>query len=134
MAQPNHSNIMREPPPATPAPGTTRMTDRPHLGTLGRISRSPLGQRLLWVLFAIVFYSSGLAFTTWLLEPEAFEGGLRWILVAAFPILVPAFFRVNRRLGCGSDLCTGAGCEATERTATERDRRRHLVYHQRPPG
>ena len=66
---------------------------------------SPLMGRVLWVLFAIVFFQSGLTFTTWLLEPESFEGGFQWLWVVAFPFLVPAFFAVNRRLGCASGAC-----------------------------
>ena len=108
------------------------MTYRPHVGILRKLTRSPLGQRLLWVLFAIVFYYAGLAFTTWLLEPDKFAGGASWILVGLFPILVPAFFIVNRRLGCASGQCADERCETPGSKATKRDER--IPYHQRPPG
>jgi hypothetical protein len=61
--------------------------------------------RLIWVAFAVVFFYSGLFTTEWLLEPEQFAGGWRWILVGLFPVLVPAFFVVNRRYGCASGAC-----------------------------
>jgi hypothetical protein len=48
--------------------------------------------RVIWVLFAFVFFYSGLFTTEWLLEPEHFAGGWRWVLVGLFPVLVPAFF------------------------------------------
>ena len=72
---------------------------------------SPMGRRILWVGFAILFFQSGLAFTTWLIEPEQFEGGIGWLWVALFPILLPAFFLVNRHLGCASGACSSGQCE-----------------------
>lgn len=60
---------------------------------------------IAWVGFAIVFFYSGLFFTEWLLD-DGFGGGWRWILVAVFPLLVPAFFVVNRRYGCASGACS----------------------------
>jgi len=66
---------------------------------------------LIWLGFAIVFYQSGLAFTTWLLEPEHFAGSIDWFWVVLFPVLVPAFFVVNRRYGCASGACRGARCQ-----------------------
>ncbi len=71
----------------------------------------PLAKRLLWVVFAIVFYYSGLNFTVWLLEPENFAGGMDWVWVALFPVLLPAFFLVNRRLGCTGGRCASGACE-----------------------
>ena len=65
----------------------------------------PLLRRLLWVLFAILFYQSGLAATVWLLDPEHFGGGLDVLWALAFPVLLPAFFWVNRRLGCAAGRC-----------------------------
>ncbi len=64
-----------------------------------------LSGRLIWVAFAVVFFYSGLFASEWLLEPEQFAGGWRWILVGLFPLLVPAFFVVNRRYGCASGAC-----------------------------
>ena len=66
--------------------------------------------RLIWILFAFVFFYSGLFTTEWLLEPDTFAGGWRWILVGLFPVLVPAFFKVNRRFGCASGACMGRTC------------------------
>jgi len=71
---------------------------------------SPLARGALWVLFAIVFYNSGLAFTIWLLGPEEISSPEDWLWVLLFPALLPAFFLVNRRLGCASGTCgTGSG-------------------------
>ena len=71
---------------------------------------SPMGRRVLWVLFAVIFFQSGLAFTTWLLEPQNFDGGMAWLWVALFPILLPAFFFVNRHLGCATGACASGRC------------------------
>ncbi len=65
----------------------------------------PLAKRLLWVVFAILFYYSGLNFTVWLLEPENFAGGMHRVWLALFPVLLAAFFPVNRKLGCASGTC-----------------------------
>ncbi len=67
----------------------------------------------MWVLFAVLFYQSGLNFTVWLLEPENFAGGANWIWVILFPALLPAFFIVNRHLGCASGQCRSGSCEVT---------------------
>ena len=72
--------------------------------------RHPIGRRVLWVLFAIAFYHSGLAFTTWLLRPETFAGGWDWFWLALFPVLLPGFFLVNRHLGCASGQCASGQC------------------------
>ena len=61
---------------------------------------------VLWMLFAILFYYSGLSFTTWLLEPENLTGVMDEVRAALFPVLLPAFFVVNRRIGCASGRCT----------------------------
>jgi hypothetical protein len=60
---------------------------------------------LLWFVFAIVFYQAGLAATVWLLEPGNFTGGMDWLWLALFPVLLPAFFVVNRWLGCAGGAC-----------------------------
>jgi hypothetical protein len=65
----------------------------------------PMMRRLIWVLFAILFYQSGMVFTTWLLEPEHLTDGLDWLWLVAFPILLPGFFMVNGQLGCVSGEC-----------------------------
>ena len=66
----------------------------------------PLLRRILWLLFAVLFFYAGLYFTEWLLEPDTFAGSpLRWALIALFPFLVPLFFYVNGRLGCGGGSC-----------------------------
>lgn len=66
----------------------------------------PFFGRILWLVFSVLFFYSGLYFTEWLLEPDTFAGGpLRWALVALFPFLVPLFFFVNGRFGCASGSC-----------------------------
>ena len=65
-----------------------------------------LTRRLIWVLFAIVFYQSGLTATVWLMEPENFHGGIQWLWLALFPALLPLFFIVNRLCGCATGACT----------------------------
>ena len=77
---------------------------------------NPIFRRLVWVLFAIVFYKSGLTATVWLLEPEQFNGGFDWLWLLAFPILFPLFFVVNRHLGCASGACNQNGCDTGVRT------------------
>ena len=73
----------------------------------------PLVNRCLWLLFAITFFQSGMAFTTLALEPESFQGGSDWLWVMLFPVLFPAFFIVNRRLGCGTARCATKACVQT---------------------
>ena len=64
----------------------------------------PLLKRLAWIGFAVVFYNAGQAFTVLVLEPDNFAGGLDWIWLIAFPLLLPLFFIINRRLcACTSD-------------------------------
>ena len=58
-----------------------------------------------WLLYAVLFYNAGLATTTWLLEHNAFAGGWQWLWVAAFPVLLLGFFRLNRHLGCAGGSC-----------------------------
>ncbi|HEO64581.1 MAG TPA: hypothetical protein ENI73_01805 [Spirochaetes bacterium] len=65
----------------------------------------PITRRIVWILFAVLFYYSGLSFTTLLLEPQQFQGGIYWLLVVIFPILVPLFFVVGRYAGCASGAC-----------------------------
>ena len=62
-------------------------------------------KRMVWLLFAILFYQSGLAFTTALLDPAPGLGRVDGALAAIFPVLVFAFFRLNRWAGCGSLAC-----------------------------
>ncbi len=76
----------------------------------------PLTKRLLWVVFAISFYYSGLNFTVWLLEPENFAGGMKWVWVGLFPALLIAFFPVNRRLGCANGRCASGACEISRKS------------------
>lgn len=78
--------------------------------------RRPIFNRLLWILFAIAFFQSGMAFTTLALEPESFRGGLDWLWAILFPLLFPAFFIVNRRLGCGTGRCTANACVQSSAT------------------
>ncbi|MDH3638574.1 MAG: hypothetical protein OES09_08925 [Gammaproteobacteria bacterium] len=74
------------------------------------IQTRPLVGRLIWLLFAVLFYKSGETFTVWLLEPEKIAGALQWVWVGLFPILVPAFFIVNRYLGCATGSCAQRQC------------------------
>lgn len=78
----------------------TGMTTR-----LNAVVANPLCRWLVWLGFAILFYTSGEAFTTWLLEPERIQAGLQWLWIALFPALLPAFFIVNRRFGCAAGSC-----------------------------
>jgi len=75
------------------------------------LQRSRVFRWALWVGFAVIFYHSGLALTTWLVEPDRFGGGLEWGWMALFPLLISLFFAVNRRCGCAGDACAG-GCTA----------------------
>lgn len=70
----------------------------------------PFVGRVIWVLFAIVFFYSGLYFTEFVMAPRSFAGGWLWLWVAAFPFLLPAFFIVNRRFGCASGACREGAC------------------------
>jgi hypothetical protein len=88
--------------------------------------------RLVWLLFAILFYQSGLNFTQWLLEPASFAGGLAWFWVALFPFLVPMFFIVNRYLGCASGLCRSDSRDHGHQEPGATQPR--TAYHNRPPG
>jgi hypothetical protein len=96
---------------------------------LTRHLRHPVGRRVLWVLFAIAFYQSGLAFTTWVLRPETFAGGWDWLWLASFPALLPAFFLVNRHLGCASGRCASGQCSLEGQDSKEKSR-----YPDRMPG
>ena len=80
------------------------------LQRLALAASHPLTRRLYWVLYAILFYNSGLAFTIWLLQPEQFAGGWEWAWLALFPLLLPGFFIVNRYLGCASGQCSDGQC------------------------
>jgi hypothetical protein len=73
-----------------------------------RIAARPTLRLITWVAFAVVFFQSGLATTTWLLEPESFGGGWEWLWLIAFPPLLVVFFYVNRHLGCASGQCSVA--------------------------
>ncbi len=76
------------------------------MNQLRNLMYRPFFRRLLWLVFTVLFFYSGLYFTEWIFEPDTFAGGpLRWALVALFPLLVPLFFIVNRRFGCASGSC-----------------------------
>jgi hypothetical protein len=66
----------------------------------------PVNRRLVWFAFLIAFYQSGLEFTTLVLEPDTFEGGIQWLWAGSFPLMLPAFFYVSRWIGCGSGACS----------------------------
>jgi len=69
-------------------------------------------RRFAWLAYSILLYYTGLSFTTWLLEPALFQGGLDWLAVMAFPFVLPGFFVLGRRLGCGWSGCSSARCDA----------------------
>ena len=69
------------------------------------IVSNPWLRVLVWLLFAMIFYKSGETFTVWLVEPENFAGGLDWLWLVLLPLLVPAFFVINRHCGCASGAC-----------------------------
>lgn len=70
---------------------------------------SPVLRLTVYCGFMAVFFHSGLAATTWLVAPERLSGDLQRCSALLFPILLPAFFAVNRYLGCGR-CCTGPAC------------------------
>jgi hypothetical protein len=78
---------------------------------MSEILTHPTTKLIYWVVFAILFYNSGQTFTVWLLEPESFKGGMEWIWVVLFPLLLPAFFYVNKHCGCASGQCSGGKCD-----------------------
>ena len=72
----------------------------------GFIRGNPLLARVVWVVYALLFYQSGLTATVWLLEPERFNGGIDWLWLILSPIVLPMLFLVNRHLGCAGGYCT----------------------------
>jgi len=90
---------------------------------------SPLGRRLIWVLFAILFYLSGEAATIWLLEPEAFQGGWQWLWLGLFPVFLPAFFMLQRFFGC-----SGGQCQIDPTKQPSKKKPTAVYYINRPPG
>ena len=89
---------------------------------------TPLARRLTWVMFAIVFYLSGEAATIWLLEPQTFTGGWQWFWLCLFPVLLPAFFLLQRFFGCSGGQCQINLSSASKKKPTE------VYYINRPPG
>ncbi len=71
----------------------------------------PAAKPIYWTVFAILFYNSGLAFTIWMLQPESFKGGIDWLWLSLFPLMLPAFFVVNRYCGCASGSCSRGRCD-----------------------
>lgn len=92
---------------------------------LQQIQNHPIVKRLLWMLFAVLFYQSGMAFTLWLLNPASFAGAQQWVWLVLFPVFLPAFFLVNRYLGCAS------GCA---RDPQEAQADINPVVYPQPPG
>ncbi len=89
---------------------------------MNNFAAHPVVRRMLWMVFAVLFYYSGLSFTGWLLEPESFMGGMDWVWVAMFPVLLLAFFPVNRHLGCASGRCATGECADPQRPGYPSDR------------
>ncbi|MEJ2142366.1 MAG: hypothetical protein P8Y24_08430 [Gammaproteobacteria bacterium] len=88
------------------------------------LNQHPMTRRIAWVLFAIIFYVCGERFTVWLVEPENFQGGLEWLGVILFPVLLVLFFMSGRYLGCASGHCQSGQCSSSSNDS----------YYQRPPG
>lgn len=78
--------------------------------TLKALRTRPLVARLAWLLFAVIFYKSGETFTVWLLAPEGIAGAMQWFWAGLFPVLLPAFFIINRHLGCATGACAPGQC------------------------
>ncbi len=74
------------------------------------IAGNPILRLTVYVGFAVIFFHSGLAATTWLMAPEMMRGGIDIVLALLFPVLLPAFFVVNRYFGCGAGGCGGGAC------------------------
>ena len=59
---------------------------------------------MVWLLFAIPFYQSGLAFTVWILDPQNLRPTQElWAL--AFPGMLTLFVLLQRYAGCASGQC-----------------------------
>ena len=82
----------------------------------------PLAHRALWMTFAVLFYYSGLSFTTWLLEPENLARIMDGVGATLFPALLPTFFVVNSRLGCANGHCAAGPCSHAEQPGHTSDR------------
>ena len=93
-----------------------------------RFLYSPLGRRLIWVIFAVLFYLSGEAVTIWLLESQEFSGGWQWLWLGLFPVLLPAFFLLQRFFGCSGGQCQIDAAPPAQKKPTD------LFYMNRPPG
>ncbi len=91
-------------------------------------------RNLVWFLFAILFYFSGQSFSIWLLEPENFTGGLEWILVASFPLLLPTFFYINSKFGCASGACVSPHSNKAKTTPAAQHQECSAEIYRRPPG
>ncbi len=81
---------------------------------LDLFTNNPFLRLAVYVGFAAVFFHSGLALTTWLVSPEQMGGAIDVVLALLFPVLLPAFFVVNRHFGCGSGGCAGGACTLSE--------------------
>ncbi len=82
---------------------------------LDRLQTHPVLRFAVYVGFAVIFFHSGLSATTWLMTPEQFQGGIATVSALLFPVLLPAFFFVNRRFGCGAGGCGGGACRIDTR-------------------
>ncbi len=59
-----------------------------------------------WLSFAVLFYYSGLSFSEWVMGSQTNEvSWVQGILIGIFPVMLPLFFVVNRRVGCASGAC-----------------------------
>lgn len=102
--------------------------------TFRELIARPFFGRLIWVLFAIVFFYSGLYFTEFVMAPREFAGGWLWLWVAAFPFLLPAFFVVNRRYGCATGACRGGVCKLPQNSEVAQKRTDDGFSVHRMPG
>ena len=94
------------------------------------LNQYPFLRRVVWVLFAILFYLCGERFTIWLVEPERFSGGIEWVGVILFPFLLILFFLSGRYLGCTTGQCHSEHCSVNKNEQPSSSE----IYYYRPPG
>jgi len=87
----------------------------------------PFTRRVYWVVYAVLLYTAGLNFTTWVMEPESFTGTWEWLWLALFPPLFVGFFFINHRLGCTAEECSIA-------EQGDKSEARSIGYSGRMPG
>lgn len=91
---------------------TRRTDDLPQIGSVpARSSALRHGLRLaLWLGYFCIFYQSGLALTTWIVEPAGSLDAMGVVMALLFPVIVAGFPRVNRFFLRASGKCGEGGC------------------------